>query len=332
MRAQTHTITRRHQSLKRSFREALFNWSAIGFPSTVRWLIQKYLKVFSHVKLAKKPAPEYVPKAGQRGKDVRWVPCSPVVLDKMLEMAKVKPNDIVFDPGSGDGRIAIRAAKLGALAFGVEANPKLVTLSEQKALKEGVSERASFSVTDFIETDFSKATVITLFLRRDLNIKLRPKILDMKPGTRVVSNIFDMGEWKPDKTVKVEDENYYFKNHTVHFWFVPAKVNGKWKLPQGELILNQNFQMITGIFWDGNVTTTVKGRMNGDEIDFTADGKQYTGHVTGDQMTLEVKDGGKVRWVATLVNEGFPDVVIPESLTPRTLLSELPTINLRNTP
>jgi hypothetical protein len=237
-----------------------------------------------------------------RGKNVQWVPCSPVVLDKMLDMAKVTPDDYVIDPGSGDSRIVIRVAKMGARALGIESNPKLVALSKQNAKKEGVDDRASFSVEDFFETDFSEATVITLFLRKDLNIKLRPKILALKPGTRVVSNIFDMGDWKADQVIEVEDD-YYFRNHTARLWIVPAHIEGLWKLPQGKLAISQKFQMIGGTIKTGSKTVPIEGKITGDRIDFTAGDRKYTGRVSENRMTMEASGEAPFRWTATFNNE-----------------------------
>ena len=246
---------------------------------------------------------EYNPKAGMRGKNVQWVPCSPVVLDKMLDMAKVTPDDYVIDPGSGDGRIVIKVAKMGARALGIESNPKLVALSKLNAKKEGVGDRATFSVGDFFEADFSEATVITLFLRKDLNIELRPKILAMKPGTRVVSNIFDMGNWEADEVVEVEDDDYYFRNHTARLWIVPANIEGLWKLPQGELTISQTFQMIGGTIKAGGKTVPIEGKVTGNRIDFAAGERQYTGRVSGNRMTVETSDENPVRWAAEFSEE-----------------------------
>src|SRR4029450_704593 len=136
----------------------------------------------------------FEPQVGQAGKDVVWVPTPQTLVDKMLDMAKVTKDDFVMDLGSGDGRTVITAAKRGARAMGVEYNPDMVALAQRNAAKEGVSDRATFVKADLFETDFSKATVITMFLLPDINIRLRPKILDMKPGTRVGSNFFTMGE------------------------------------------------------------------------------------------------------------------------------------------
>jgi len=236
--------------------------------------------------------PKYRPNPGQPGKDVQWVPASPVVINRMFEIAKITPEDYVIDLGSGDGRMAIRAAKMGARALGIEFNPRLVELSRKNAAKEGISDRVTFIQADFFEVDFSEATVIALFLREDINLVLRPKILEMMPGTRVVSNIFRMGDWKADEIVKVEDEDYYFKNHTIYFWIVPAKVAGKWTLPQGELELEQNFQVISGTLKSEGISKQVAGKMKGERIEFIADGRKYTGRVTGDRIDLETSSNG----------------------------------------
>src|SRR5574341_258516 len=147
----------------------------------------------------------YEPTVGQEGKDVVWVPTPQAVVDKMLDMAKVTPQDVVIDLGSGDGRTVITAAKRGARALGIEYNPDMVELSRRNAAKEGVSDKASFIKADLFESDFSQAQVITMFLLSSINMKLRPKILDLKPGTRIVSNSFTMGDWTADETVTVKD-------------------------------------------------------------------------------------------------------------------------------
>jgi len=165
---------------------------------------------------------EYKPWEGQPGKDVIWAPTTPALVDQMLEMAQVTPNDYVVDLGSGDGRIVIAAAKRGANALGIEYNPDLVGLSNRKATKEGVSDKAHFIQADLFEIDFSKATVLTLFLSSNLNLRLRSRILEMRPGTRIVSNSFAMGEWKPDQEVHVEGDCHSFC--TAYLWIVPAKI------------------------------------------------------------------------------------------------------------
>jgi hypothetical protein len=233
------------------------------------------------------PAKEFQPEVGQAGKDVVWVPTPQVLVDKMLEMAKLTPNDYLIDLGSGDGRTVITAAKRGSKALGIEYNPDMVELSKRAAAKEGVSDKASFMKADLFESDFSQAQVITMFLLPSINAKLRPKILDLKPGTRIVSNSFDMGEWKPDETESVEGCSNWC---TAHLWIVPAKVNGTWKLPQGEVAIKQTFQMISGTLKNGNTSTPIDGKLDGDQITFAAGKTQYKGRVNGNSM--EINGGG----------------------------------------
>jgi Methyltransferase domain len=233
---------------------------------------------------------DYKPHVGQEGKDVIWVPTPQALVDKMLDMAKVTPRDYVIDLGSGDGRTVITAAKRGAKALGIEYNPDMVELSKRNAAKEGVSDRASFAKADLFESDFSDATVITMFLLPGINIRLRPKLLDLRPGTRIVSNSFTMGEWAADEegTVKNGCASYC----TALLWIVPAKVEGTWELPQGELSLTQTFQMVSGTLRSGNVSTPItNGRLNGDQISFSAGGNHYTGYVNGNVMEGKVGSG-----------------------------------------
>jgi len=150
---------------------------------------------------------KFTPQSGQGGKDVVWVPTLQALVDAMLNMANVTSADYVIDLGSGDGRLVITAAKRGAKALGIEYNPDMVELARRSALEEGVGARATFKNADLFESDFSKATVLTLFLLPSLNLRLRPIILDMKPGTRIVSNTFDMDEWEPDQTKHLTDSN-----------------------------------------------------------------------------------------------------------------------------
>jgi SAM-dependent methyltransferase len=246
------------------------------------------------------PAPAFEPKVGQRGKDVVWVPTNQQLVDKMLDMAKVTPQDYVIDLGSGDGRTVITAAKRGATAHGIEYNPDMVALSKKNAEKEGVTAKATFEKADIFESDFSKATVITMFLLPSLNVKLRPKLLEMKPGTRLVSNSFDMGDWRADETVSLNGE-VCTSHCTAYFWLVPAKVQGTWKTPQGELTLEQTYQDVKGTLKNGNVIAPVtEGKLAGDKIAFTAAGTRYTGTVTDKAITGKANTGGKeTDWTAT---------------------------------
>src|SRR5947208_4297838 len=239
------------------------------------------------------PAKEYQPEVGQAGKDVVWVPTPQALVDRMLDMAKVTPKDYVIDLGSGDGRTVITAAKRGSKALGIEYNPDMVEVSKRNAAKEGVSDKASFMKADLFESDFSQAQVITMFLLSSINIKLRPKILDLKPGTRIVSNTFDMGEWKPDETATLPGCNSWC---TAHLWIVPAKVDGTWNLAQGELMLKQTFQTISGNLKAGNSVTPINGKLNGEQISFTAGTTAYTGRVNGNSMDGTV---GGAKWSAT---------------------------------
>jgi SAM-dependent methyltransferase len=265
-----------------------------------RWLLALCLSlnaatIYAQAQPAKEP---YEPRVGQEGKDVVWVPSPQTVVNKMLDMAKVTPKDYVIDLGSGDGRTVITAAKRGAKALGIEYNPDMVEVSNRNAAKEGVSDKATFVKADLFESDFSQATVITMFLLPDINLKLRPKILDLKPGTRIVSNTFTMGEWTADETATVNDDCQSYC--TALLWIVPAKVAGTWQLPQGELALKQTFQMISGTIRSGNVSTPItNGRLRGDQISFTAGGAQYTGRVNGNVMEGNVKGGTDSKWRAT---------------------------------
>ena len=237
-------------------------------------------------------APKFEPQVGQPGKDVVWVPTSQVVVDTMLNLAKVTPQDIVYDLGSGDGRTVITAAKRGARAKGIEYNPDMVELSKQNAAKEGVSDRATFVKADLFETDFSEATVITMFLLPSINLKLRPKILDMKPGTRVASNSFTMGEWQDDETATMDAKDGCTYWCVAHFWIVPAKVAGNWRVGQGELALKQEFQMLSGSLTADGKTVAIAGRLRGEQITFTAGGAEYTGKVNGNSIDGFRKTGG----------------------------------------
>jgi SAM-dependent methyltransferase len=238
----------------------------------------------------------YEPQPYQEGKDVIWLPTPQEVVNKMLDLAQVTAKDYVIDLGSGDGRTVITAAKRGARAIGIEYNPDMVEYSNRAAQKAGVAGKVKFMKADLFETDFSEATVITMYLLPDLNLKLRPKILDLRPGTRVVSHAFDMGDWKPDRTDTVDGK-------TAYLWIVPAKVAGVWQLPQGEITLKQSFQMLAGTLRSGagTLTTINGGRLRGDQLSFKAGGADYSGRVSGDRIEGSVKAGGNTTgWNATL--------------------------------
>lgn len=236
--------------------------------------------------------PPYEPQVGQAGKDVVWVPTPQVLVEKMLDMAKVTPQDYVVDLGSGDGRTVITAAKRGATALGVEYNPDMVTLSELNAKEAGVTGRATFVKGDIFEHDFSKATVVTMFLLPSINMTLRPKLLDMRPGTRIVTNSFTMEDWEADQSETVSDDCTSWC--TAHLWIVPAKVDGAWQLPQGTLTIEQEFQNFTGTLGPTEISG---GKLDGAAIEFNVGGQKYTGTVDG--HTIRGTSGNGQSWTAT---------------------------------
>ena len=251
---------------------------------------------------------DYTPTVGQEGKDVIWVPTPQALVEKMLDMAKLTAKDIHYDLGSGDGRTVIAAAKRGAQAFGVEYNPDMVALSERAAAKEGVAGKTKFIQGDIFQTDFSKATVITLYLLPSLNIKLRPTLLQMKPGTRVVSHAFSMDDWQADQTENVE-------GRTAYLWIVPAPIEGTWRWngagsgpKEYQLKLRQQFQKVDGeIELDGRPGQLRDVKLGGDQISFTvldAGGarRDFSGRVAGNSMQGLMKPlsgPGEARWAAT---------------------------------
>lgn len=248
---------------------------------------------------AQTAAAEFTPQVGQAGKDVIWVPTPKSLVEKMLKMADVKPTDIVIDLGSGDGITVITAAKqFGVRATGIEYNPDMVELSKRNAQKEGVADKTEFIRGDIFVTDFSKATVLTMYLLPYLNLKLRPTILNMKPGTRVVSHAFTMEDWLPEQTDSTE-------GRTAYLWIVPAKVEGNWKLGQGTLELKQKFQVIEGTYRINDTTWRLtQTNLRGDQISFMVNGASYSGRVTGPTMQGMIKprtDGQSTSWSAVLV-------------------------------
>ena len=225
----------------------------------------------------------YEPVVGQEGKDVVWVPTPFVLIEKMLDMARVTPQDYVMDLGSGDGRNVIAAAKRGARALGVEYNPDMVVLSRRNAAKEGVTERATFVEGDMYEADISQATVLTLFLLTDNLNKLAPKFLDLRPGTRIVINGFGIDGWEPDETSRSDGDCGSWC--TAHLFYVPARVAGSWRLPQGALALQQSYQKLTGTLTSGGTSTPItNGRLRGDQISFTVGGSKFSGRISEDTM------------------------------------------------
>lgn len=248
-------------------------------------------------------AQEYEPSVGQAGKDVIWVPTPPELISAMLDMANLTPSDYLIDLGSGDGRIVIAAAKRGTRALGIEYNPDMVELSKRNALEEGVSDKATFIQADIFEADFSKATVLTMYLLPSLNLKLMPTILEMKPGTRVVTHAFTMGDWEPDQTASVDSRSAYF-------WIVPASAEGNWfwKTLTGnaELKITQNYQKISGtLAVDGKVLPLNNALLQGDRISFSISEsnpvqREYSGKISGNTITGSGtnSNGSETKWIA----------------------------------
>ncbi len=233
---------------------------------------------------AQAPAPAqdtFEPVSGQAGKDVVWVPTPPELVEKMLDLAKVTADDVVIDLGSGDGRNIIAAARRGARALGVEYNPQMVELSRRNAAAAGMAERARFVEGDMYVADISQASVMALFLLPSNMLQLRSKFLDLKPGSRIVSNTFGIEGWTPDATETITDCAAWCN---ALLWIVPAKVAGAWQLPQGQLTLEQQFQVVSGTLATPQGSLAVTGKLAGDRITFMAGGTEYTGRVAGDRI------------------------------------------------
>ena len=237
----------------------------------------------------------YEPTPGQAGKDVVWVPTPQELVEKMLDMAKVTPQDVVIDLGSGDGRNVIAAAKRGARAYGFEFNPEMVALSRRKAQEAGVADRATFIEGDMFEADISKATVMALFLLPSNLDKLAPKFLTLRPGTRMVNNTFQVTGWEADASETVEGSCTSWC--TSHLNIIPARAAGTWRLGTNDLTLTQEFQMVSGTL---GTTAIAGGRLLGEQISFKVGDTQYTGKVSGDRMEGTATTAGKTQsWTAT---------------------------------
>jgi SAM-dependent methyltransferase len=240
---------------------------------------------------AQQPPPSAIPEPqqGQAGKDVIWMPTPESLVERMLTMAQVGPRDVVYDLGSGDGRMVIAAAKRGAQAVGVEFNPDLVAFSEERARQQGVGHGARFVKGDIFETDFSSATVVTLYLLSALNLRLRPQLLKMRPGTRVVSHAFTMEDWAADEVSRADQR-------TAYLWIVPAEVQGAWRFELAgagayDVALTQRFQRLEGTITLGTVEAALREPLlRGDSIRFGfVDAKgawlELSGTVAGPRIT-----------------------------------------------
>ena len=251
---------------------------------------------------------DFKPYVGQQGKDVVWVPTPDEVVERMLTMAQTKPDDYVIDLGAGDGKIAIAAAKkFGARSMGVEYNPDMVAFAQKNAQAAGVSGRARIVHGDIFATDFTEATVLTMYLLPSLNMRLRPQILALRPGTRVVTHAFNMEDWEPDESSDVDGRR-------VYFWVVPASVAGRWALEatsngateKASLNFEQKYQRIEGVVYLGTVLAGLRdARLSGFRIGFAyvdARGvrRDFSGRVTGAAMegSFRGDNGQEGRWSA----------------------------------
>jgi len=263
--------------------------------------------LFAAASVAHAQQSDFKPYVGQQGKDVVWVPTPDEVVERMLTMAQTKPEDYVIDLGAGDGKIAIAAAKkFGARSMGVEFNPEMVAFAQKNAKAAGVTDKAQIVHGDIFATDFTQATVLTMYLLPSLNMKLRPQILALRPGTRVVTHAFNMEDWEPDESTDVDGRR-------VYLWIVPANIAGRWTLElsggsSDKLSLNfdQKFQKIEGVAYLGSVLAGLREpRLSGFRISFAyVDGKgvrrEFSGRVTGAAMEGSFRaDGGQEgRWTA----------------------------------
>jgi hypothetical protein len=250
---------------------------------------------------------QFKPQTGQPGKDVVWVPTNDNLVARMLQMAQVTAGDRVYDLGAGDGKIAIAAARdFGARAVGVEYDPQLARLAQCYVQADGLGERVQIIHGDIFETDFSSATVVTLYLLPELNLRLRPTILKMKPGTRVVSHSFMMDDWQPDERSLTEDGSAYL-------WIVPASAAGNWSFREAggdgrfAVELAQEFQQLSGRAGGEPLISDARVRGTQIELSFVENGAptKVSGRIEGDRIDAQVTRGGKTsRYVGTRAQAG----------------------------
>ena len=252
---------------------------------------------------------DYRPQVGQAGKDVIWVPTPDDVVDRMLRMAQTTANDYVIDLGAGDGRIVVAAAKkFGARALGIEYNPDMARHAQGNVEKAGVADKARVMQADIFVSDFSQATVITMYLLPDLNLRLRPQLLTMRPGTRVVSHSFSMEDWEPDEVSVID-------GRTAYLWIVPANVNGDWLMeltgagnPQKlDVTFGQRYQKISGTVMLGSVRAGLREpwlrgfQIAFNHVDNNGVGHDFSGRIVGGRMegSFRADNGQEGRWTAT---------------------------------
>jgi len=256
------------------------------------------------------------PRVGQPGKDVMWVATHARLVERMLDLAKLTDKDFLIDLGSGDGVIVIAAARRGARALGIEYNAGLVDLARRRAAEAGAGGRAVFEQADLFKSDFSAATVVTMYLTEDLNMRLRPRLLALKPGTRILSQPFRLGDWVPDDSVTITSfrtllapfigskDNCFFRC-TAYLWIVPAQVAGRWHSEQGTLALRQLFQVVSGTAEHGGQALPItEGRLRGSEVRFKAGATAYAGTVAGRLITGTSSAGGVSKpWSARRIDQ-----------------------------
>ena len=278
-----------------------------AIPKGILWALAAAL--FAAAPAAYAQQKDFKPHVGQQGKDVVWVPTPDEVVERMLNMAQTKPEDYVIDLGAGDGKIAIAAAKkFGARSLGIEYNPDMAALAQRNAQAAGVLGKAQIVQGDIFVTDFTQATVLTMYLLPSLNMKLRPQILAMRPGTRVVAHAFNMEDWEADESSDVDGRRAYL-------WIVPANVSGRWAMELSgaggseklSLNLDQKFQKIEGVAYLGSILAGLREpRLSGFRIGFAyVDNRgvrrDFTGRVTGSSMegSFRTDGGAEGRWTAT---------------------------------
>jgi SAM-dependent methyltransferase len=243
--------------------------------------------------VAQQAAKPFEPEVGQPGKDVVWVPTPPALVEKMMDMAQVRPDDFVVDLGSGDGRNIIAAAKRGANALGVEYNPDMVQLSERLAKAAGVSDKAKFVQGDMFTADFSKASVAAIFLLPSNMLQLRSKFFALAPGSRIVSNTFRFEGWNPDKSETIGGDCTAWCEAIL--WIVPAKVAGRWRGPEGELSLTQDYQMVSGTLTLSGKPVPVAGKLDGRNLTLKAGDREYTGRAGDNEIELTAAGGAPLK-------------------------------------
>ncbi len=256
---------------------------------------------FAHAQQTAAPAKPFEPVSGQAGKDVVWVPSPPDMVNKLMELGKVTPADVVMDLGSGDGRNVIAAAKLGARAVGVEYNPDMVALSRKLAQEAGVADKAQFVEADMYTYDISKATVMALFLLPVNMNRLAPKFFELAPGSRIVANTFGIDGWEPDERVMLPQTSECESWCEALLWIVPAKIAGTWTMGSGTMALTQEYQTVQGtVTTGGAIQTVVMGRLRGKELTFIAGGLTHHGIVTDNTIEGTITTpNGRINWRAT---------------------------------